>query len=110
MQQYLADIKSGKFQDFNALMDIISKHYQHRPTAFDNGELHNASHENQGSAKLLFFAQLHQLDHKQTLACFGQYYQEVLDNPNQKSHGNIRNFIKFGWDGVVFSDTVLTPL
>lgn len=39
----------------------------------------------------------------------GKFYAEdVLKDPNGDSHANIRNFIKFGWDGVVFEGEALT--
>lgn len=31
---------------------------------------------------------------------FGEYYRELI--PNGVDHPNIRNFLKYGWKGVVF--------
>ena len=40
-----------------------------------------------------------------TLQLFGRFYREdVLKNPSGDDHGNIRNFMKSGWDGVAFPD------
>jgi HopJ type III effector protein len=45
---------------------------------------------------------------EETLACFGAYYRkDVLEHPAGTDHGNIRNFMKFGWDGVVYAGTAL---
>lgn len=34
---------------------------------------------------------------------WGQYYRDVLATPDKDDHQNIRNFMKYGWDGVDFS-------
>ncbi|HBA98394.1 MAG TPA: type III effector, partial [Gammaproteobacteria bacterium] len=39
--------------------------------------------------------------------CFGQYYQDVLNTPESDSHGNIRNFMTYGWEGLKFESPVL---
>lgn len=94
------------FQDTIA---TIEDHYDFTPTAFQNGELHNAAGQNSGSCKLFSFAQLHQLTPAQTLACFGDYYRiDVLQHPDATDHQNIRNFIQFGWDGIRFEGQALT--
>lgn len=96
------------FQDTIAL---IEAHYQFTPTAFRNGELVNEAGQNSGSCKLFSFARLHQLSKEKTLQCFGDYYRrDVLEHPDAQDHQNIRNFIRFGWDGIEFSADALTPL
>jgi len=83
--------------------------YGFTPTAFRNGELENAAGQNSGSCKLLSLAKLHNLSPEQTLQCFGDYYRtDVLLYPDATDHQNIRNFIRFGWDGVRFESTALT--
>jgi HopJ type III effector protein len=48
---------------------------------------------------LLSYAALSQLDKDNTLKLWGQYYREVKADPNGSSHQNIRNFMKYGWEG-----------
>lgn len=95
---------------FSETMAVIDSLYQFTPTAFRNGKLENAAGENNGSCKLLHFAQLQGLSPAQTLACFGEHYwHDVLPNPDGEGHQNIRNFMVSGWDGVVFEGQALTP-
>src|SRR4029079_13458423 len=92
--------KSIAFADTIA---VIEENYNFTPTAFQNGEQHNAAGENSGSCKLFSFAKLQNLTKEETLACFGPiYFDEVLNDPNGSSHQNIRNFMKTGWDGIKF--------
>jgi len=94
------------FQDTIAVIDA---NYDFTPTAFRNGELQNDAGQNNGSCKLFSFAKLHKLNQQQTLHCFGAYYREdVLQHPQGTDHLNIRNFIKYGWEGVVFTGDALT--
>ena len=94
--------------EFNDIMAVIEENYNFTPTEFKNGELTNLAGENSGSCKIFSFAKLHQLTEKQTLACFGKYYREdVLQNPENTDHQNIRNFMKTGWSGIAFKDTAL---
>jgi hypothetical protein len=93
---------------FTDTIATIEENYTFTPTAFQNGEQHNATGENSGSCKLFAFAQLQKLSAAETLACFGAYYfEEVLGDPNGTNHQNIRNFIKTGWDGIQFEGEVL---
>lgn len=86
----------------------VDANYDFTPTAFRNGELQNAAGQNSGSCKLLSLAQLHTLSVEQTLHCFGEYYRtDVLQHPDAIDHQNIRNFIRFGWDGVRFEGSAL---
>jgi hypothetical protein len=96
---------------FQDTMAVIEANYNFTPTAFRNGELHNEAGQNSGSCKLLSFASLQQLSTAKTLHCFGDYYRkDVLEHPTANDHQNIRNFIRFGWEGVVFNGTALSPL
>lgn len=94
--------------DFSELMELVDRHYDFTPTAFNNGDLHNNAGENSGSCKLFSFAKLHGLNEEQTLACFGIYYRDdVLQNPDADNHQNIRNFMKTGWAGIKFEGEAL---
>lgn len=105
--QLLEKLQQGqaKFTDVLAFIDAA---YQHTPTAFKNGLQHNAATENQGSAKVLSFAQLQGLDAAQTLSLFAEHYQAVLATPEGTDHQNIRQFMLNGWSGVEFAGTALT--
>lgn len=89
--------------DFAQVIALIDAQYQYTPTSFHNGEVVNAAGTNEGSCKVLGFASLHGLSQSETLALFGGFYRDdVLGNPDGTDHGNIRNFIAHGWDGVKF--------
>jgi hypothetical protein len=92
---------------FKAVIDFIETYYQHQPTAFKNGTLHNEATQNQGSAKVFTFAQLHKLDKADTLYLFAEHYQSVLRNPDGTDHQNIRQFMIHGWAGIVFEGQAL---
>merc|ERR1719191_2521832 len=89
--------------DFEQTMAVIGEGYVYTPTAFSCGEIASTEEQNQGSAKIFSFAKLQNLDEATTLQLFGRYYREdVLKNPEGTDHGNIRNFMAAGWDGVKF--------
>ena len=89
-------------------MAVIEENYTYSPTAFKNGDTDNTAGTNEGSCKLFAFAKLQSFDQAATLACFGDYYRkDVLENPEGTDHANIRNFIKFGWEGVSFEGEAL---
>lgn len=96
-----------------ALADTIAyvdTHYAFTPTAFQNGETHNAAGANNGSCKLFSFARIHGWNTQRTLAAFGLFYfDHVLKHPEGTDHANIRNFVRFGWDGIRFESEALTP-
>lgn len=94
--------------DFEDVQDSILARYDYHPTAFDNGELHNAAGQNEGSCRLLAFALLNSLGEQDTLLCFGRHYRQVLATPEGSDHGNIRNFMRHGWSGVRFHGQALT--
>ncbi|WP_333607753.1 HopJ type III effector protein [Arsukibacterium sp.] len=93
---------------FEQSIEIIDQHYHFTPTAFQNGQQANQAGENNGACKILAFGQLHQLSEPQTLQLFGHFYQQVIATPAGTDHQNIRNFMRTGWDGVVFSQSPLT--
>lgn len=95
--------------EFNDVIAVIDNTYNFTPTAFKNGCTDNAANSNNGSCKLFTFAKLQQLDEASTLALFGDYYRiDVLQHPNGDDHANIRNFMQFGWQGIVFEGQALT--
>lgn len=94
---------------FDDTMAAIAAHYEFTPAAFINGDLRNEAGQNSGSCKLFAFALLNKLSKEQTLACFGAYYRDdVLKNPQGSDHQNIRNFMKYGWEGVKYDNMPLT--
>ena len=93
---------------FGEVLDVITEFYQYRPTAFKNGDTENAEGQNEGSCKLFAFAMINKFNKKETLHLFGNYYREdVLGSPEGTDHQNIRNFIKYGWEGIDFESTAL---
>ena len=93
---------------FADTMATVEENYNFTETAFKNGDTHNEAGKNSGSCKLFAFAQLNQLSKEATLACFGEYYRkDVLENPTGSDHANIRNFIKYAWEGIQFEGKAL---
>ncbi|WP_039914021.1 HopJ type III effector protein [Cellvibrio mixtus] len=96
--------------DFKETIAVIETHYDFTPTEFQNGELKNEAGQNSGSCKLFSFAQRLELNQQQTLNCFGDYYRiDVLQHPTATDHQNIRNFMKYGWQGIHFKHPALSP-
>ncbi|MBU2937960.1 HopJ type III effector protein [Lacinutrix sp. C3R15] len=94
---------------FSETMEVIEANYEFTPKAFKNGVLENGEGQNSGSCKLFAFAQAEGLSKEEALACFGSFYfDEVLNDPNGEGHQNIRNFIKTGFEGLVFEGSPLT--
>lgn len=89
--------------NFKDVITYIDGHYHFTPTKFTNGKTVNDANENNGSCKVFSFAKLNELSKEETLALFGDFFRtDVLKNPMGSDHQNIRNFIKFGWDGIYF--------
>jgi hypothetical protein len=112
LASFLTQIKQQESTiEFEQVMQVITDNYQYQPAKFTNGELINEQGTNEGSCKIFYFAQLNKLTPEQTLACFGRYYRDdVLAHPNGTDHGNIRNFMKTGWNGVEFKTIALLPI
>lgn len=108
--QFLEKLKnSPQSLSFQDTMAVIDTNFHFTPTAFHNGNSVNAAGQNNGSCKLFSFALAQQLTAEQTLACFGDYYREdVLKHPDGEDHQNIRNFMKFGWNGIKFQGHALS--
>ena len=92
---------------FKEVIAYIDENFDYTASSFKNGTLVNAENENQGSAKIFYFAKLNNLSVEDTLKLFAEHYQAVLDDKEGLSHQNIRNFIQYGWEGITFENTVL---
>lgn len=109
LEQFFAALKNTpQTIQFSDTIAAIDSTYQFTPTSFKNGSLINEAGQNSGSCKIFSFAKIHNLSAEQTLACFGDYYRiDVLQHPDATDHHNIRNFMQFGWSGIIFNDTAL---
>ena len=93
---------------FDDTISVIDTHYHFKETAFSNGEIVNNKGENSGSCKIFAFDHLSGLTENQVLQCFGDFYRkDVLENPFEDTHQNIRNFMQYGWIGVKFEAEAL---
>lgn len=94
---------------FNDVIAHIDANYDFTPTKFENGETVNEANQNNGSCKIFSFAKLNTLSKDETLSLFGDFYRkDVLENQEADDHQNIRNFMKFGWDGISFEGNALS--
>lgn len=94
--------------EFKEVIEVIENEYDFTPSAFSNGQQHNAANENNGSCKLFSFATLHGLPEEKTLHLFGHFYRtDVLENPDATDHQNIRQFMQHGWKGIHFDTPAL---
>lgn len=100
----LAELQKLTFKEIIAFID---ENFEYKASSFKNGMLMNAENENQGSAKILYFAKLNNVSVEDTLKLFAEHYQAVLDDKEGLSHQNIRNFMQNGWEGVVFEKEIL---
>lgn len=111
LNNFLNTVKANESVRFAETLAVISDHYTYEPTAFKNGAIENAAGHNEGSCKIFAFAKLNDLNETQTLSLFGDYYRiDVLENPAATDHQNIRQFMQYGWAGIVFENTALKPL
>lgn len=106
LDSFIARLGQDESLDFEDTMAVINEYFDYTPCAFTNGKgdepVFNEAGQNEGSCKIFGFAQQMQLNKEQTLACFGRFYQDVLNTPNGSDHGNIRSFMVHGWDGITF--------
>lgn len=107
MVQDLLNKIENKEIAFSDVIAFIEDNYNYKPSAFSNGKQKNSVNENQGSAKVLFFAKLNNLSKESTLKLFAEHYQSVLEAPTETNHQNIREFMINGWEGVSFQSMVL---
>ncbi len=112
LPEFLQIIKAAESISFDETQAMIMDNYQYHPVVFHNGlgeqRLSNAAGSNEGSCRIFAFARIHDLNEAQTLNLFGEHYQNVLQNSDGSGHQNIRNFIRFGWSGIVFEGDALT--
>ncbi|CAM9235321.1 unnamed protein product [Choristocarpus tenellus] len=96
--------------NFEDTMNAIAESYNYTPKRFDNGVASSDAGVNEGSCKVLSMGKIAGLTTDEVLTCFGEHFRSVLEDPNGNSHGNIRAFMKSGWEGVSFPDGLsLTP-
>jgi len=113
IEELITLIKTHKNDiEFDAVINAIEEQYLYTPSRFTNGGnghiLINEAGTNEGSCKIFSFAMLNGLNKEETLACFGKYYRDdVLQNPQNEDHQNIRNFMISGWDGINFDNQAL---
>lgn len=112
LAEFLARVKSGERVSFKETIALIGALYDYQPAAFSSGlneeRLDNAPGSNEVSCKIFAFAKMNGLSERETLALFGDYYfKEVLEHPAAASHRNIRNFLKYGWKGILFLENPL---
>ena len=108
MENKIQKILNTDTISFQEVIAFIDENYHFTPTLFKNGNQINNAGENNGSCKIFAFAKLHNLTKEETLSLFGDYYKDVLNTPEANDHQNIRNFMQFGWNGIVFEEEVLT--
>lgn len=109
IQEFKTKLKTNPTKiTFLETMQVIEENYNFTPTEFTNGEIKNKARENSGSCKLFAFTIHQQLTKEEALACFGEHYQNVLEDENGTSHQNIRNFMKTGFSGLSFNGEALT--
>mgnify|MGYP003586744797 FL=1 len=94
--------------NFNDVIVFIDENYHFKPVRFIHGCIMNEANQNNSSCKIFSFAKMNNLSEKDTLALFGDFYRnDVLQNPEGEDHQNIRNFIKYGWNGSQFAEAAL---
>ena len=106
-EQFFARLGTPQYL-FADTLAFIDAHYQHQPTAFDNGPVYNSAEQNQGSCKVLAMSLDLGLSDEQALQCFGEHYRSVLATPEGSDHGNIRALMQGGLAKVSFAGTPLT--
>lgn len=112
LNDFLEQARSLEPISFQQTIQCIEQHYHYQPAEFSNGQnnqiIINQAGTNEGSCKIFAFAQLHQLNQQQTLNLFGEFYQDVLNDPDGTGHQNIRHFMMFGWEGITFQSSPLS--
>jgi hypothetical protein len=93
---------------FKDVLAHIEENYNYTASAFTNGMQENGATENQGSARVFYFAKLNNLSAEDTLTLFAEHFDAVLSTPDGSDHQNIRQFLANGWDAVQFDIAVLT--
>lgn len=107
LHDFRARLHSEQFL-FAETLAFVAARYDYQPSAFRNGDVDNASGQNEGSCKTLGLALLEGLSLEETLRAFGEHYRAVLADPNGSDHGNIRALQATGLAGVQFERQPLT--
>ena len=84
LNDFRATLRSEHFT-FAETLAFIAEHYQYQPSAFSNGNVHNAAGQNEGSCKTLGLALLEGLSLEETLLCFGEQ-QRPRQYPRTDGH------------------------
>lgn len=108
VEALIIKVKQSEILSFAEVIATIDANYSFTPSFFKNGDVVNEENQNNGSCKVFSFAKMHQLSEKETLFLFGEHYQKVLETPSDADHQNIRNFMKFGWNGIAFEKEALS--
>lgn len=88
------------------VLEMINTHYETQLLEYTVGDVVNKQGENEATGHILSYAALSNMDKETTLKLWGQHYRAVLANPDGTDHANIRNFMKFGWEGVPFENGI----
>jgi hypothetical protein len=111
LEAFIDRVKAGEPVEFQDTIAVIAAHYDYSPRRFTNGLgdslLINEPGANEGSCKIFSLARLQGLTEAETLALFGGYYRQVLENPDGTDHQNIRQFMRHGWAGIRFEGEAL---
>ena len=100
-------IKNNSSINVETVIELIDSLYDYHSVDFTNGDVINKAGTNDITCKLFAFAKLNAFTQEQTLACFGHYYQDVLETPNSTEHQNNRNLMQNRRDGISISRTAL---
>merc|ERR1712046_3626 len=107
----LTDLLSlPKERNFSDVLALIEQHFEYTPKCFSNNGVKSAEGANAGSCKVFSMGKLLKLPKDCVLLCFAEHYKQVLGDPEGTSHGNIRGFMKQGWEGVEFPDGLALTL
>jgi hypothetical protein len=92
---------------FSNVIAYIDEHYEFTPTKFTNGNTVNEANQNNGSCKFSVLPKSTNFLQKRRFYYLASFTEDVLKNPEGTDHQNIRNFMKFGWEGIVFEGEAL---
>jgi len=85
---------------FEHVLKLIDCHFTVGAFSFGIGNVENKANENQNSFKVLVAAKFLGLNSDATVKLWGQHYHHVIADPTGSSHGNLRQFLKYGWEVV----------
>ncbi|MBT3852888.1 hypothetical protein HOF65_02590 [bacterium] len=88
---------------FNATIFFIHSEYEYEAKPFSIAGKESKAGQNEGTAKILAFSIDNGLNLQDTLLLFGDFFQEVNDDPEGVEHENIRLLMANGLESVKFS-------